>query len=132
MIRLPNLLCSCPVACVAFALSNAVAFAQTEWPVPEDGNSDGIIDADEIQRVIDATPAGIIYLPAANVYQLRKPIVLARDNLVLLGEGHGISSAGGTLLQLLGDTPAIVIERCEGSGIRHLSLSANQSVHARR
>ena len=104
-------------------------WAQPQWPVPEDLDQNGVIDSQEIQRVIDATDSDTVFLPAKNTYRLTSPVMLARDHVQILGEGHGSSSQGGTILQLRGDTPAFIVEKCRGAAIRFCHVIGDREFH---
>lgn len=105
-------------------------YAQTAWPTPVDSDASGAIDSDEIQTVIDGICSGVVYLPANKTYNITSPITIEKDNVTLLGEGHGVSSAGGTVFKLNADIEGIVISNCTGSGVRDMSIVATASSHS--
>ncbi|HEY0946350.1 MAG TPA: hypothetical protein VGD81_13825 [Opitutaceae bacterium] len=107
-----------------------LAVAQTAYPTPVDSNTNGKIDSSEIQDVIDAAPGTSPYtilLPAANTYNINETVHITTSNVTLLGEGHGISSAGGTILKIAGDIEGFVVGNCTGSGLRCLSITGTSS-----
>lgn len=116
---------SLPVLSLFGLLLSTSIQAQTSYPTPVDSNSNAKIDSAEIQAVIDATASGIIYLPASKTYNIDAPVIINKDNITLLGGGHGISSAGGTVLKMFGNIEQVVITNCTGSGLRSFGFSAS-------
>lgn len=114
------------LAALAFIAS---LHAQPAWPTPVDTNANGKIDSAEIQAVIDAIPSGVVYLPASKSYSIDVPVTITKDNVTLLGEGHGVSTAGGTIYRLVNNIEGIVISNCTGSGVRDLSVVAPAGTH---
>lgn len=114
------------VGLFALAATTAVR-AQTAYPTPVDTNGNGKIDSAEIQAVIDSVTSGIIYLPASQTYNIDSPLSVTKDNVTLLGEGHGTSGGGGTLLVIAGNIEGVVISGCTGSGLSHLNVAASSS-----
>ncbi|HEU5078547.1 MAG TPA: hypothetical protein VFT72_05005 [Opitutaceae bacterium] len=105
--------------------SSAAAVAQTAYPTPVDSNTNNQIDSSEITDVIDALPSGgVVYLPANKTYNLASPIIVETNNITLLGEGHGVSTQGGTLLKITANDVGVIIRNCTGSSLRHCSLAA--------
>ncbi|WP_438479294.1 hypothetical protein [Oleiharenicola lentus] len=112
----------------SFALAASV-HAQTAWPTPVDTNANGKIDSAEIQAVITAITSGIVFLPASNTYNIDAPVTITKDNVTLLGEGHGVSSAGGTIFAITANIEGLVISNCTGSGARDMSIVAPAATH---
>jgi hypothetical protein len=111
-------------ALAGFALIASLR-AQTAWPTPVDTNTNGKIDSAEIQAVIDSVAAGsTIYLPANQSYNIDVPVTITKDNITLLGEGHGSSTTGGTVFKIVNNIEGLVISNCTGSGMRHCSVVA--------
>jgi hypothetical protein len=95
-----------------------------------DSNTNGKIDSDEIQDVIDAITSGTVYLPANKTYNITTTVFIEKDNVTLLGEGHGVSTAGGTIFKINADIEGLVIRDCTGSGARDLSIVATAGNHS--
>jgi hypothetical protein len=114
-----------PASFALFLLAGA-ACAQTAWPTPVDTNASGKIDSAEIQAVINTVAAGsTIYLPANKSYNIDVPVVIdGKNNLTLLGEGHGVSTAGGTVFRIVNNIEGLIIRNCTGSGMRHCGVVA--------
>ncbi len=124
------------IACVWTTAAVDIASAQPAPPytiagyvAPVDANGNGLIDSAEIQAVVnDATGGrGVVFLPAAATYNIDSPIVLSKPGVTLLGEGHGVSTAGGTILKIAGNVEAVVLLNCTGCGVRNVSFAGTSS-----
>ncbi len=115
--------------CIVVLIGTTFVRAQTAWPTPVDTNANGKIDSAEIQAVIDSVPSGIVYLPASKTYNIDVPVTITKDNITLLGEGHGVSTAGGTIYKIVNNIEGVVISNCTGSGLRDLNVVAIAGSH---
>lgn len=106
--------------------------ATAGYVVPTDSiNVNGMIDSSEIQAVIDGLgdTLGTVFLPSRQTYNIDSTITLNKHGVTLMGEGHGVSSAGGTRLPIAGNVEAVLITGCTGCGLRGLSF-AGTPAHA--
>jgi hypothetical protein len=111
---LSRALLSCLFATCAARLTAATA----SYPVPIDADTNGVIDSSEIQTAIDAADR-IVFLPAANTYNLSAAIeITSRPGVSLVGEGTT------TVLNLTGNTEAVIVSAGTGCGVRHLKIVA--------
>ncbi len=113
--RFPRSLAAAVLAC---PLATCLPAATASYPVPVDANTDGVIDASEIQTVVDAA-SGVVFLPAAYTYNLSTAVSLTgRYGVSLVGEG------AATVLNLVGNIEGVVVSGGTGCGVRHLKIVA--------